>query len=110
MVYMLATTPVDPTLNSEVERSVKVDNKWQKKVVNQPSVIYSYNQNMGGVDLSDQRVTTYSRLMKGSVWCLKIFFISWNLACQMLKLSWLSHLEMMLLLCLSSGEMLSKNL
>lgn len=63
MVYMLATTPVDPTVNSEVERSVKVDNKWQKKVVNQPSVIYSYNQNMGGVDLSDQRVTTYSRLI-----------------------------------------------
>lgn len=74
MVYMLATTPVDPTVNSEVERSVKVDNKWQKKVVNQPSVIYSYNQNMGGVDLSDQRVTTYSRLMKGSVWYFKIFF------------------------------------
>jgi len=79
MVYMFATTPVDPTLNSEVERSVKVGNKWQKKAVNQPSVIYSYNQNMGGVDLSDQRVTTYSHLMKGSVWYFKIFFfISWN--------------------------------
>ena len=74
MVYMLATTPVDPTVNSEVERSVKVDNKWQKKVVNQPSVIYSYNQNMGGVDLSDQRVTTYSRLMKGSARYFKFFF------------------------------------
>ena len=35
---------------------VKVNNKWQKKAVNQPSVIYPYNQNMGGVDLSGQRV------------------------------------------------------
>ena len=60
MVYMLATTPVDPTVNYEVKRSVKVDNKWQKKVVNQPSVIYSHNQNMGGVDLSDQRVKTFT--------------------------------------------------
>ena len=76
IVYMLATTPVDPTINSEVERSVKLGNKWQTKVVNQPSVIYYYNQNMGVVDLSDQRVTTYSRLMKGSVWCFKFFWLS----------------------------------
>ena len=84
---------------------VKVNNKWQKKAVNQPSVIYPYNQNMGGVDLSDKRVTTFSRLMKSSV-CLisKYLFISWNLACQMSKLSWASHLEMMLLPCLSSGR------
>ena len=74
MVYMLTTTPVDPAVNSEVERSVKVGNKWQKKAVNQPSVIFDYNQHMGGVDLSDQRVTSYSRLMKGTVWYYKIFF------------------------------------
>ena len=30
MVYMLATTPVNPACNSEVERSVKEGNKWQK--------------------------------------------------------------------------------
>ena len=51
MVYMLATTPVNPACNSEVERSVKEGNKWQKTAVNQPSVISDYNQNMGGVDL-----------------------------------------------------------
>ena len=67
MVYMLATTPVSPTSNSEVERSVKVGNKWQKTAVTQPSIISDYNKNMGGVDLSDQSVTTYTRLMKGSV-------------------------------------------
>ena len=55
MVYMLATTPVNPACNSEVERSVKEENKWQKTAVNQPSVISDYNQNMGGVDLSDQK-------------------------------------------------------
>ena len=51
MVYMLVTTPVSPTSNIEVERSVKVRNKWQKTAVSQPSVISDYNQNMGGVDL-----------------------------------------------------------
>ena len=74
MMYMLATTPVNPACNSEVERSVKEGNKWQKTAVNQPSAISDYNQNMGGVDLSDQRVTTYARLMKGTVWYYKIFF------------------------------------
>lgn len=29
---------------------------------------------MGGVDLSDQRVTTFSCLMKGSLWYFKISF------------------------------------
>lgn len=78
MVYMFATTPVDPTLNSEVERSVKVGNKWQKKAVNQPSVIYSYNQNMGGVDLSDQRVTTFTSHERQRLVFQNIFFSSWN--------------------------------
>ena len=54
MVYMLLTTPV------EIERSVKANNKWKKTAVRQPSVISQYNQHMGGVDLSDQRVTTYA--------------------------------------------------
>ena len=58
MVYMLSTTPVDPSSTIEIERSVKANNKWQKTAVRQPSVIAQYNQHMGGVDLSDQRVTT----------------------------------------------------
>ena len=74
MVYMLSTTPVDPSSTVGIERSVKVNNKWQKTAVRQPSVIAQYNQHMGGVDLSDQRVTTYARLMKGTVWYYKIFF------------------------------------
>ena len=43
--YMLATTPVSPTSNSEVERSVKVEKKWQKTAVTQPCF-----------DLFDERV------------------------------------------------------
>ena len=74
MVYKLSTTPVDPSSTIEIERSVKANNKWQKTAVRQPSVIAQYNQHMGGVDLSDQRVTTYARLMKGTVWYYKIFF------------------------------------
>ena len=65
---------IESLKSSPCQVPVKVNNKWQKKAVNQPSVIYSYNQNMGGVDLSDQRVTTFSRLMKGSVWYFKISF------------------------------------
>ena len=85
MVYMLATTPVSPTSNSEVERPVKVGNKWQKTAVTQPSIISDYNKKMGGADLSDQRVISYTRLMKGSVWYYKYFFIFWSLAFQMPK-------------------------
>ena len=70
MVYMLSTTPVDPSSTIEIERSVKANNKWKEIAVRQPSVIAQYNQHMGGVDLSDQRVTTYARLMKGTVWVL----------------------------------------
>ena len=42
--------------------------------MNQPQVIQLYNINMGGVDLSDQRVTTYAHLMKEVVLYYKLFF------------------------------------
>ena len=63
MVYMLGTTPVSSTSNSEVEKSVKVANKWQKTAVTQPSIISGYNKSMGGVDLSDQRVASYINII-----------------------------------------------
>lgn len=66
MVYMLGTTPVSSTSNSEVEKSVKVGNKWQKTAVTQPSIISDY-KSMRGVDLI-KRVASYTRLIKGSVW------------------------------------------
>ena len=39
-----------------------------------PGVINLYNTFMGGVDVTDERVSTYSRLMRGSVWYSKLFF------------------------------------
>lgn len=39
-----------------------------------PGVISLYNAYMGGVDVSDQRVSSYARLMRVSVWCYNIFF------------------------------------
>lgn len=70
LVYVLTNTPVSPTSNSEVERSVKVGNKWQKTTVTQPCI-----------DLFDEGVTTYTRLMKGSVGIKKLtFFYLFNLS------------------------------
>jgi len=60
-----ATSAAD---SDEVERSVKVSGHWEKKNFAHPGVINLYNTYMGGVDVSDQRVTAYSRLMRGSVW------------------------------------------
>lgn len=37
-------------------------------------MINLYNTFMGGVDVADQRVSTYARLMRGSVWYYKLFF------------------------------------
>lgn len=37
-------------------------------------VINLYNTFTGGVDVADQEVSTYSRLMRCSVWYYKLFF------------------------------------
>ena len=47
LVYMLATTSVSSTSNSEMERYVKVGDKLQKAAITQPSIISDYNENMG---------------------------------------------------------------
>ena len=53
---------------------MKVNGQWQKRNFARPGVISLYNTFMGGVDVADQRVSTYSRLMRGSVWYYKLFF------------------------------------
>ena len=45
-------------VNAIAERCQKQNNKWGNIQVNQPQVIQQYNTNVGGVDLSDQQVTT----------------------------------------------------
>ena len=74
-VSVLATLPTSTTESSPVERSVKVNGKWEKKQFPRPGIMDLYNTYMGGVDVSDQRTVAYARLMKGSVWCYKCFFI-----------------------------------
>ena len=74
-VSVLATLPTSTMDSSPVQRSVKVNGKWEKKQFSRPGVIVLYNTYMGGVDVSDQRAITYARLMKGSVWYYKVFFI-----------------------------------
>lgn len=74
VVSMLATLPTGEEDSDEVERSVKVNGHWQKKNFARPGVINLYNTFMGGVDVADQRVSTYARLMRGSVWYYKLFF------------------------------------
>lgn len=73
-VSVLATLPTSTMDSSPVQRSVKVNGKWEKKQFSRPGVIDLYNTYMGGVDVSDQRTVAYARLMKGSVWYYKVFF------------------------------------
>ena len=49
-------------------------------VIPRPDAIQNYNNFMGGVDLSDQRVGTYRRHMKSLTWYLQIFFHMFHLS------------------------------
>ena len=73
VVSVLATVSTSEADSDEVERSVKVRGHWEKKNVARPGVINLYNTYVGGVDVSNQRVTAYSRLMRGTVWYCKVF-------------------------------------
>ena len=74
VVSVLATVPTSEADSGVVERSVKVSGHWEKKTFARPGVINLYNTYMGGVDISDQRFSSYARLMRGSVWYYKVFF------------------------------------
>ena len=73
LVHLLSTIPEGLEIG-QVERKVRSKGRWQKQNFAQPKVIKMYNSHMGGVDLGDQRIATCSRLMKGNIWCYKIFF------------------------------------
>ena len=43
---------------------MKINGHWQKENVARPGVINLSNTFMGGVDVADQRVSTYATLMR----------------------------------------------
>ena len=57
-----------------VRRRVKVGEEWRTRLVRRPAVIHDYNQYMGGVDKSDQLLTSYNLLMKSMRWWKTLFF------------------------------------
>ena len=70
-VSVLGTVPTSEDDSGVVERSTKVNGHWVKQNFARPGLITLYNTYMGGVDVSDQRVSSYGRLMRGSVWYYK---------------------------------------
>ena len=53
---------------------MKVKGHWVKQNFARPGMVSLYNTYIGGFDVSDQRVSSYARLMRGAVWYYKIFF------------------------------------
>ena len=68
------TVPTRKAHSGEVERIVKVNGQWQMENFAHPDVINLYNTFTGGVDVAEQEVSTYSRLMRCSEWYHKLFF------------------------------------
>ena len=75
-VHLLSTIPKGLEIG-QVERRLRSEGRWQSKNFTQPKLIKLYNSNMGGVDLSDQRITTCFRLMKGNNYLVLQNFLSY---------------------------------
>lgn len=58
----------------QVDRNVKVDNRWQNVKVQQPKAIDEYNKYMNGVDRSDQIIGKSTALRKCMRWWKTLFF------------------------------------
>lgn len=65
----------------EVERKVKVNQKWGKVVVKKPFVVERYNAYMNGVDKSDQKLAKYNLLHKCVKWWKTLLFHMIDIAC-----------------------------
>ena len=72
-VSFLGAVPTSEDDSGVVERSVKVKGHWVKQNFAWPGMVSLYNTYIGGFDVSDQRVSSYARLMRGAVWYYKIF-------------------------------------
>ena len=80
-VSFLGAVPTSEDDSGVVERSVKVKGHWVKQNFAWPGMVSLYNTYIGGFDVSDQRVSSYARLMRGAVWYYKIFFIYHRSVC-----------------------------
>jgi len=49
------------------KRKVKKNGAWEEKEFQCPAAIKMYNEHMGGVDLADQRISTYKKHLKTSI-------------------------------------------
>lgn len=74
VVNVLSNLPKDDCLgDTQTDRRTKKDGELI--TIPKPNIIQTYNQHMGGVDLSDQRIATYRRHMKSLTWYLQIFYL-----------------------------------
>ena len=62
IVIVVTSFPTSETDSDVIERSVKVGGHWKKKNFRRTGVINLYNTYMGGVDVSDQTVSSYDGL------------------------------------------------
>ena len=62
IVIVVTSFPMSEADSDVIERSVKIGGHWEKKNFRRTGVINLYNTYMGGVDVSDQTVSSYTGL------------------------------------------------
>ena len=72
-VHLISTVPVGNAMDT-AKRKVKENGAWEEKEFQCPAANKMYNEYMGGVDLSDQRIATYKKHLKTSTWYLALFY------------------------------------
>ena len=75
-ISFLGTVPTCKDDSGVVERSMKVNGHWVKQNFASYGIVSLYNAYMDGVDVSDQRISSYARLMRGAAQYYKIFILS----------------------------------
>lgn len=75
-ISFLGTVPTCKDDSGVVERSMKVNGHWVKQNFASYGIVSLYNAYMGGVDVSDRRISSYARLMRGAAQYYKIFILS----------------------------------
>ena len=63
-ISFLGTVPTCKDDSGVVERSMKVNGHWVKQNFASYGIVSLYNAYMGGVDVSDRRISSYARLME----------------------------------------------